>query len=159
MQVWSPTGQWQRVYYQCKRIPVPERLSAGCGSALQLGSRYQGHRASGLEEEQPRACCEAAGTPSAGQGSPWSRGPRWQSWRRDALGCAQQTPSSTKPSPLPQVAAAGGGFSSRARQSWRSPGQGFILRREGFNFSLPSPPTPGPAALPAGEGGWGQPHV
>lgn len=39
------------------------------------------------------------------------------------------------------------------------PGAGFYSLREGFNFSLPSPPTPGPAALPAGEGGWGQPHV
>jgi len=74
-------------------------------------------------------------------------GPRWQG---DALGCAQQTSTSTKPTPLPRAATAGGGFCSRAWQSQRSSGQGFILCRENFNSSLPSPTTPGPTALPAG---------
>ena len=68
MEVWSPTGRWQRVYYQNR--PRYPSVSAGCGSALRPGSRYRGHCARGWRKSSP----EPASTPSAGQGSLWSVG-------------------------------------------------------------------------------------
>lgn len=61
VQVWSPTGWWQQVNYQCKRALYPMSLSR-MQLSVWLGSGYWGHCAAGLREGGPKP---AAGTPSS----------------------------------------------------------------------------------------------